>query len=70
MWENHLVISLVQSWTHDDPAIPFLGMLALIYQEEKDGSKSLETLISEEGKDLNLYNNHILFYYSLLDNFP
>lgn len=40
------------------------------YQEEKDDSKSLETLINAEGKDLNLHNNHTLVYCAFPGNLP
>lgn len=32
--------------------------------------KSPETLINEEGKDVTLYNNHILVYCAFPDSFP
>lgn len=42
---------------------PFVRMSPSMYQEEKDGSKSLETLISGEGRDLNLHNNLTFLYW-------
>lgn len=46
---------------------PYVIVSSSLYQEEKDDSKSLETVINEEGRDLNLYN-YTLFYCVLPDN--
>ena len=41
-----------------------------MYQEEEDDSKLQDSLISEGGTHLNLYNNFTLVYFTLPGNNP
>lgn len=68
--ENQVEVTLLYETFTLLRKTPFVRVSLSLYQEEKDDSKTLESLVNGDGKDLlvYLYNNLTLVYCVLPDN--